>query len=213
MIETSRPSWQASVALDLLSSSGLSSRYQGALIESATTHVSRINGSLLRAAAESLSSMRRKIKCGENYMRGLWITMSALTLATLTGSPALDAAAAAGSRGTQAVEFEKMTWVEVKAALSAGRTTALIYTGGVEERGPQNTNGGHNLMAHATVDAIAGRLGNAIYLPVLPFSPNEATRLCRLPLPGLPARPVQNAVYGSGKSIDLANHVVNTLVL
>jgi creatinine amidohydrolase len=120
--------------------------------------------------------MRRKIKCRENYMRGLWITMSALTLATLTGSPALDApaAAAAGSRGTQAVEFEKMTWVEVKAALSAGRTTALIYTGGVEERGPQNTNGGHNLMAHATVDAIARRLGNAIYLPVLPFSPNEA---------------------------------------
>jgi creatinine amidohydrolase len=30
------------------------------------------------------------------------------------------------------VEFEKMTWVEVKTAVAAGKTTALIYTGGVE---------------------------------------------------------------------------------
>ena len=72
------------------------------------------------------------------------------------------------------IEFEKMTWVEVQTALAAGRTTALIYTGGVEERGPQNVNGGHNLMAHATVEAIARRLGNAIFMPVLPFTPNEA---------------------------------------
>jgi creatinine amidohydrolase/Fe(II)-dependent formamide hydrolase-like protein len=99
--------------------------------------------------------------------------MSALLLASLTGFLPGDALAAAAN-GTSAVEFEKMTWVEVKAALAAGKTTALIYTGGVEERGPQNTNGGHNLMAHATVEAIARKLGNAIYLPVLPFSPNEA---------------------------------------
>jgi len=72
------------------------------------------------------------------------------------------------------VEFEKMTWVEVKAALAAGKTTALIYTGGVEERGPQNATGGHNLMAHATVEAIARKLGNALFLPVLPYTPNDA---------------------------------------
>jgi creatinine amidohydrolase len=72
------------------------------------------------------------------------------------------------------VEFEKMTWVEVKAALAAGKTTALIYTGGVEQRGPQNANGGHNLIAHAVVEAIARKLGNAIYLPVLPYTPNDA---------------------------------------
>jgi creatinine amidohydrolase/Fe(II)-dependent formamide hydrolase-like protein len=72
------------------------------------------------------------------------------------------------------VEFEKMTWVEVKSALAAGKTTALIYTGGVEERGAQDANGGHNLMAHATVEAIARELGNAIFLPVLPYTPNDA---------------------------------------
>jgi creatinine amidohydrolase len=75
---------------------------------------------------------------------------------------------------TDQVEFEKMTWVEVKCALAAGKTTALIYTGGVEQRGPQNANGGHNLIAHAAVEAIARKLGNAIFLPVLPYSPNDA---------------------------------------
>jgi creatinine amidohydrolase len=69
--------------------------------------------------------------------------------------------AQAGPRAyTDLLEFEKMTWVEVRAALAAGKTTALIYTGGVEERGPQNANGGHNLIARATVEAIARRLGS-----------------------------------------------------
>ena len=72
------------------------------------------------------------------------------------------------------VDFEMMTWVEVKDALQQGKTTALVYNGGTEQRGPQNVNGGHTLMAHATVIAIAEKLGNAIAAPVLPFSPNSA---------------------------------------
>jgi creatinine amidohydrolase len=102
------------------------------------------------------------------FLRFIW-TLSLTSLAWVT--PITSKAAADGS---QRVEFEKMTWVEVRAALAAGMTTALIYTGGVEERGPQNVNGGHNLMAHATVEAIARRLGNALFMPVLPFTPNEA---------------------------------------
>ena len=73
------------------------------------------------------------------------------------------------------VEFEMMTWPEVKQALADGKTTALFYTGGTEQRGPQNVNGGHNLMARATVKAIALRLGNAIAMPVLPYTPNRAS--------------------------------------
>jgi creatinine amidohydrolase len=73
-----------------------------------------------------------------------------------------------------AQDFEMMTWPEVKQALAAGKTTALIYNGGTEHRGPQNVNGGHTLMGHATVVAIAKKLGNAIATPVLPFSPNNA---------------------------------------
>lgn len=73
------------------------------------------------------------------------------------------------------VEFEMMTWSEVKAAMDAGKKTALFYTGGTEQRGPQNVNGGHTLMARATVKAIALQLGNAIAMPVLPYTPNTAS--------------------------------------
>ena len=79
------------------------------------------------------------------------------------------------AQSTGQVELEMMTWPELKAAIAAGRTTALVYTGGTEHRGPQNVNGGHNLMARETVKAIAQKLGNAIALPVLPFTPNNAS--------------------------------------
>ena len=73
------------------------------------------------------------------------------------------------------VEFDMMTWPEVKAALAAGKTTAIVYTGGTEQRGPQNVNGGHTLMARATARAIALKLGNAIVMPTLAYSPNRAS--------------------------------------
>jgi creatinine amidohydrolase len=80
----------------------------------------------------------------------------------------------AGGR-TPNVEFDMMTWPEVKKAMTEGKTTALVYNGGTEQRGPQNVNGGHTLMARETVRAIAIKLGNAIAAPVLPFSPNNAS--------------------------------------
>jgi creatinine amidohydrolase/Fe(II)-dependent formamide hydrolase-like protein len=94
-----------------------------------------------------------------------------------SGSPAVEStpALAPSTRNEPLVEFEMMTWPEVKAAMAAGKTTALIYTGGTEQRGPQNVNGGHTLMARATVKAIALRLGNAIAMPVLPYTPNNAS--------------------------------------
>jgi creatinine amidohydrolase len=73
------------------------------------------------------------------------------------------------------VEFEMMTWPEVKAAIEAGKTTALFYTGGTEQRGPQNVNGGHTLMGREIVRTIALKLGNAIAMPVLPYTPNNAS--------------------------------------
>ncbi len=84
-------------------------------------------------------------------------------------------AAAWGQAAKGPLDFEMMTWVEVKQALAEGKTTALIYNGGTEQRGPQNVNGGHTLMGHATVLAIAQKLGNAIALPVMPFSVNNAS--------------------------------------
>ena len=74
------------------------------------------------------------------------------------------------------VEFELMTWPEVYRAIhKEGKTTALIYFGGTESRGPQNVNGGHTIMGRAIVKAIAIKLGNAIALPVIPYSQNNAS--------------------------------------
>ncbi len=85
------------------------------------------------------------------------------------------AAAPLDANGEPLVEFGMMTWPEVRDALAAGKTTALFYTGGTEQRGPQNVNGGHNLMAVPTVKAIALKLSNAIAMPVLPYTPNRAS--------------------------------------
>ncbi len=74
------------------------------------------------------------------------------------------------------IEFEMMTWPEVYRAIhKEGKTTALFYTGGTEHRGPQNVNGGHNLMAKETVIEIARKVGNAIVMPILPYSSNNAS--------------------------------------
>src|SRR6478736_4676113 len=108
------------------------------------------------------------------------IACGAASLTLTAGSAhAAEAAQVTPCPQTDQVEFEKMTWVEVKCAIASGKTTALIYTGGVEQRGPHLANGGHNLIAHATVEAIARKLGNAIFLPVLPYTPNDAE-----PIPG-----------------------------
>jgi creatinine amidohydrolase/Fe(II)-dependent formamide hydrolase-like protein len=99
-------------------------------------------------------------------MRRLRVSLAALVLS---------ATAALAQGKPPLVEFEMMTWPEVKAALAAGKTTALVYTGGTEQRGPQNVNGGHTLMGKATVREIAIKLGNAIAMPVLPYTPNNAS--------------------------------------
>jgi creatinine amidohydrolase len=97
-------------------------------------------------------------------------TPIALVTAPTGAQPTAHAASSASP-----IEFEMMTWPEVKVALAAGKTTALFYTGGTEQRGPQDVNGGHTLMGKATVKAIALKLGNAIAMPVLPYTPNKAS--------------------------------------
>src|SRR5215831_8578697 len=94
---------------------------------------------------------------------------------TPAGKPPAAKQSATAAKKPALVEFEMMTWPEVRDAFAAGKTTALIYTGGTEQRGPQNVNGGHTLMAHEIVKAIALRLGNALFLPVLPYTPNNAS--------------------------------------
>ena len=118
-------------------------------------------------------------------IHGVRVAASVLMISASVQAQTAPAAKAPAKRAARAsakapnVEFEMMTWPEVKDALDAGKTTALVYTGGTEQRGPQNVNGGHTLMARETVRAIALKLGNAIAMPVLAYTPNNAS--ARLP--------------------------------
>jgi len=79
-------------------------------------------------------------------------------------------------RPKELLEFGMMTWPEVYDAIHhQGKTVALYYAGGTEHRGPQNVNGGHTLMGHEIALGIARRLGNAIVLPIIPYSSNNAS--------------------------------------
>ena len=92
------------------------------------------------------------------------------------GGPPVPATGVALASTKDLVEIEMMTWPEVKRAINElGKTTALVYNGGTETRGPQNVNGGHTLMARAMGKAIAEKLGNALIAPILAYSPNNAS--------------------------------------
>ena len=67
--------------------------------------------------------------------------------------------------------LEEMTWMDVRDALSAGRTTAIISTGGIEPNGPWLVTGKHNYVLQANCDAIARALGHAVCAPILPLVP------------------------------------------
>ena len=104
------------------------------------------------------------------HAAGLCLTLAAGAQWAL--APAFAAAEIAKPGAT--VEIDMMTWPELKAALAAGKTTALFYTGGTEQRGPQNIIAGHNAIGRAMVRHIAEKLGNAIAMPVLPYTPTNA---------------------------------------
>ena len=80
------------------------------------------------------------------------------------------------NRPKELLEFGMMTWPEVYDAIHhQGKTTAIYYAGGTEHRGVQNVNGGHTLMGREIAVEIARRLGNAIVLPIIPYSSNNAS--------------------------------------
>lgn len=69
------------------------------------------------------------------------------------------------------VWIEELTWMEVRDALKAGKTTVIVPTGGVEQNGPYLATGKHNYILRATCEAIARSLGNALVAPIVPFVP------------------------------------------
>jgi creatinine amidohydrolase/Fe(II)-dependent formamide hydrolase-like protein len=72
------------------------------------------------------------------------------------------------------VFIEEMTWLDVREAMRAGKTTVIVATGGVEMNGPYLATGKHNYIVRANAEAIARRLGNALVAPIVAFVPEGA---------------------------------------
>jgi len=71
----------------------------------------------------------------------------------------------------ESVFLEALTWLEVRDAIKADKTTVIVTTGGVEMNGPYLALGKHNYVNRATCEAIARKLGNALCAPNVPFVP------------------------------------------
>ena len=67
--------------------------------------------------------------------------------------------------------LEEMTWMDVRDALKAGKTTVIIPTGGIEPNGPWLALGKHNYVLTANCEAIARKLGNALCAPIIKLVP------------------------------------------
>ena len=76
--------------------------------------------------------------------------------------------------------IEDLTVLEVRDLIKAGKTTALILTGGIEENGPYLTTGKHNNVLRAMGDPIARALGNALIAPIVTLEPGNPERI-RMP--------------------------------
>ena len=68
------------------------------------------------------------------------------------------------------VWLEEMTWMDVRDAMKAGKTTVIIATGGIEPNGPWIKLGKHNWILTKNCEALARKLGNALCAPVVKFS-------------------------------------------
>lgn len=67
----------------------------------------------------------------------------------------------------------ELTSLEVRDLIKAGKTTALILGGGMEENGPYLTLDKHNNVSRAMGESIARKLGNALCAPILTIEPGD----------------------------------------
>ncbi len=83
------------------------------------------------------------------------------------------------------VWIEELTWMEVRDALAAGKTTVIIPTGGIEQNGPYVATGKHNYVLQTACEWIARDLGNALCAPIIKLVPEgnieEPSGLMRYP--------------------------------
>jgi len=91
------------------------------------------------------------------------VSTTAPALAQMENPPSVQAG--------NSVFLEDLTWVELRDAVAAGKTTVIIPTGGTEQNGPMMVLGKHNYLVRYKAGEIAKTLGNAIVAPVMAYVP------------------------------------------
>ena len=72
--------------------------------------------------------------------------------------------------------LEELTWMEIRDAIAAGNTTALIMTGGVESNGPHLASGKHNYSNKLMGESVAQALGATLIAPLVTLEPGNPSR-------------------------------------
>jgi len=93
------------------------------------------------------------------------ITAAGLALA-LSSLPAF-----AGAQNPGDPFIEQMTWTEIRDAMAAGKTVAIVPVGGTEQNGPHMVLGKHNYIVTHAAGLMAKRLGNALVAPTVAWVP------------------------------------------
>ena len=65
------------------------------------------------------------------------------------------------------VWIEELTYLEVRDAMKAGKTTALVFAGSTEQNGPYLAGGKHQYAIRLVAEQIARKLGDALIAPVI----------------------------------------------
>ena len=107
-----------------------------------------------------------QIKHRRPVRRSAGATALALALLAVLSGPTLVGAQSPGDPF-----IEQMTWTEIRDAMAAGKTVAIVPTGGTEQNGPHMVMGKHNYIITRAAGMIAERLGNALVAPTVAWVP------------------------------------------
>jgi len=102
----------------------------------------------------------------------LFVCLGIVPIARAQGSAAVDAPRPIDAGDS--LWTEELTWMEVRDALMAGKTTVIIGTGGVEQNGPYVAGGKHNFVLQTVLPYIARAIGNTLIAPIVKFVPEGA---------------------------------------
>jgi creatinine amidohydrolase/Fe(II)-dependent formamide hydrolase-like protein len=75
------------------------------------------------------------------------------------------------TRPPDTVFIDELTWEETRDALKAGKTTAIVPTGGTEKNGYHMVLGKHNFVVTHAANEMARRLKNALVAPTIQYVP------------------------------------------